>query len=245
MKLVNIKILALLVISYSFALVAMTPLTWLLPMVEPRVQAVGISLSEVNGSLWNGQALVKEKNIGSLNVQWDVKLGSLLLLKAPIEITASNSNLNVEGVVTLSPFNLSVSELNGYIDEAAFQSIYKAYRADISGRLQINSVAATMSWGKQLGEASGDLSWSGGPISIPVGRSTQNYEVPTMLGVVTSDDNQWVANINGSASQQYIQASLTQEGMATLSVKRILATEMNIPVPGSGSSLLDVSQQVF
>lgn len=245
MKLVNIKILALLVISYSIALIAMTPLSWLLPLVENRLTPLGVSVSQVEGSIWQGQGQISERTLGNAKVQWDIQLLSLFLLKAPIDLKVSNSYADLEGTVAISPFGLSVSELSGYIDEKAFQSVYQPYRADLSGRLQLSGVSADVSWGRKLGDASGQLSWSGGPISFPVGRSVQSYQVPTMLGELTSDDSQWLVDIKGQQDQQFIQAYLTREGMGTLSIKRVLATEMNIPLPGGGSSLFEVSQQVL
>jgi hypothetical protein len=245
MKLVNFKLIALLVISYSIALVALTPVSWLLPMFEPRLQAVGVSLSEVDGNIWQGQGLVREKTIGFVNVSWDVNIASLLLLKLPINLTVSNSNLEVQGQVAVSPFTVSIADVSGYIDEVALKNVYQAYRADISGRLKITDVAAEISWSNELKDASGELSWSGGPISIPVGRSVQSYQVPTMLGTISSDESQWLAQITGTDQQEYILASLNREGMANLSIKRVLATEMEIPLPSGGSSLFDMSQQVF
>jgi hypothetical protein len=245
MKLVNFKLIALLIISYSLALVALTPVSWLLPLFEPRLQSVGVSLSEVDGSIWQGQGLVREKNIGYVNVQWKVNAASLLVLKLPIELTVSNSSLELQGELALSPFTVSVNNVSGYVDEVAFKNIYQSYRADISGRLRISELAAEVSWGNELKDASGELSWSGGPISIPVGRSVQDYQVPTMLGSISSDESQWLAEIMGSEKQEYIIASMNREGLATLSIKRILATEMDIPLPEGGSSLFDISQQVF
>ncbi|MDX1474645.1 MAG: type II secretion system protein N [Reinekea sp.] len=245
MKLVNIKILALLVISYSIALVAMTPLSWLLPYVQPQLAAVGVQLTDVEGSIWQGEGVLTERNVGSAQVKWDVNAIQIPLLRLPIDLHVTNNAADVHAIVTLTPFNLSVDNLNGYVDEVLFKSVYQTYRADIKGRLQLDNVHAKLSWNKSLGDASGALSWSGGPVSLPVGRSTQTFEVPTMFGQITSSDNQWGVNIAGANQQQYITAQLDGTGVATLSVKRVLATEMKISVPGNGSSLLDISQQVF
>jgi hypothetical protein len=245
MKLVNVKILALLVITYSIALIAMTPLSWLLPLVENQLTPMGVRVSQVEGSIWQGQGQISERTLGEAKVQWDIQLLPLLLLKAPIDLRITNSHADLNGTVAVSPFGVSVTGLSGHIDEKAFQSVYQPYRADISGRLQLNGVSADVSWGRKLGDASGELSWSGGPISFPVGRSIQSYEVPTMLGQLTSDENQWLVDIKGQQDQQFIQANLTREGMGTLSIKRNLATEMKIPIPGGGSSLFEVSQQVL
>lgn len=245
MKLVNIKILAILVFSYSLSLVAMTPLSWLLPFVEGQLAPLGVKINQAEGSLWNGSAQITERTVGSVNVNWDVRLASLLLLSLPVDVEVSNAHMNVTGMVSAGFGGLKIADLEGYIDEKAAEPFYKPYRADLSGRLQLSDVSANVSWGRSLGDATGELSWSGGPISFPVGRSTQNFEVPMMLGQITSDDSAWRFDVKNTSDQQYIAATLSREGEANLSIKRVLATDMNIPIPSGGSSLFDISQQVF
>ncbi|MFT7697144.1 MAG: hypothetical protein ACI9RY_000624, partial [Reinekea sp.] len=59
MKLVNIKWVTLLLISYCLALGFLTPLQWLVPLVTPRLASLGVTLEETSGSLWQGGALVR------------------------------------------------------------------------------------------------------------------------------------------------------------------------------------------
>ena len=245
MKLVNFKLIALFVVSYSLALIAFTPLSWLMPMVEPKLNAQAISTSAVHGNIWRGQAIVRSRYVSEVNLSWRLKPAGMLLFKLPIELSVTSNDMDLHGLVSLSPFSVSVADLSGYLDERAALPIYSRYGVKISGRLQLDAVSADMSWSQKLGDASGSMSWSGGPLSLPVGRSTQNYEVPTMFGELSSDETQWLVSVLGSKQQEYIRANLTREGMGTLSVKRQLATEMNIPVPGNGSSLIDISQQVL
>ena len=212
MKLVNIKILAILVFSYSLALVAMTPLSWLLPFVEGQLAPMGVKVSQAEGSIWQGSANVAERNIGQVQVDWDVRLGSLFLLSFPVDLQINNAHMNIEGLVSAGIGGLKLEGFEGHIDEKAAERIYKTYRADLSGRLQLSDVSANVSWGRKLGDASGELSWSGGPISFPVGRSTQNFEVPMMLGEITSDDNEWRVDVSNTSDQPYIAASVSKEG---------------------------------
>jgi len=245
MKLVNIKWVTLLVISYGLALVVLTPLQWLLPWVTPKLATLGVTLEETEGSLWQGQSLVRWQPYGYAKVDWDVELLGLLLLKLPVQVSLENPQMAVTGRVTLKPLGLTVASLNGYLDDTLLAPIYTAYKATLSGRLQLDSVAASVGWGTKLGDLSGNLTWSGGPVGIPVGRSLQNYQVPTLFGQLASDKAGWGLTVRGDRQQDYMQMSLTPTGEATLSVKRALADDMAIQVPGNGSSLFDISQQVF
>jgi hypothetical protein len=245
MKLVNIKWVTLLVISYGLALVVLTPLQWLLPLVTPKLAALGVTLEETHGSLWQGRSLVRWQPYGYSKVEWEVQPLALLLLKLPVQVSLENPQMALTGRVTITPLNLSVANITGYLDDTLLAPIYTAYKATLSGRLQLDTVAASVGWGKKLGDFSGNLTWSGGPVGIPVGRSIQNYQVPTLFGQLGSDEAGWGLRVQGERQQDYMQMSLTPTGEATLSVKRALADDMAIQVPGNGSSLFDISQQVF
>jgi len=245
MKLINFKLVALFIVSYCLALAVLTPLQWILPIIEPYTKGAGISLNDASGTIWSGKLTVNEKMIGKTQVQWKFQPSGLFLMKAPFDISIQNPNMTLSAIVDIKPLGFSINSLEGFIDEKAFKSAYSAYRIDISGRLRLNEINADMSWSKELGSASGLLSWSGGPIEIPVGRSTQNYKVPMLSGVIDSNEDEWFVQINGDKKQDYIRATLTRSGMGTLSLKRQLATDMKIAVPGSGSSLFDISQQVL
>ncbi len=245
MKLINLKIIALLVASYSIAMIALTPLSWILPLAESRLSAIGIQVSEPKGTIWAGQAVLKEKNIRQMNVQWDLNLLSLLLLKLPIDLQLSNAHASLSGQAMLSFGGLSLIEWSGYVDEKAFEQIYKRYRTDLSGRLQLNDVSASMTWGRELKEANGGATWSGGAAQIPVGRSQQNFDVPMMIGTISSDEELWKFIASSSGGEKFIEATLSREGEAVAAVKSALAKAMDIPIPDMGENIQKISLKVF
>lgn len=245
MKLVNFKIIALVIVTYCLAMVALTPLAWIAPYIEGRLSQYGVQLENPRGTIWRGDSLVKIERLGEANVNWDVQALGLVLLKLPIKFEVQNKDLQVDGTLSASFGGLALNQLTGYIDESAFETVYRSYRANLSGRLQLQDVAASVKWSQELGDASGQLTWSGGPVSFPVGSSIESFDVPTIYGELMSDEQQWLLQARGSAQQTYLDAAVTRDGTATLSIKRELASDMSIPVPGSGSSLFDVSQKVF
>ncbi len=245
MKLVNIKWVSLLLISYALALVVLTPLQRLLPLVTPSLAKLGVTLEETEGSLWRGQSLVRWQPYGYAKVEWDIELLSLLLLELPVQISLSNPQMAVTGRLTLEPLGLGLANLNGYVDDGLLAPIYTAYNATLSGRLQLDGVTATVGWGQKLGDLGGTVTWSGGPVGIPVGREIQSYQVPTLSGQLSASEAGWALMVQGERQQDYMQMSLTVAGEGGLSVKRALADDMGIQVPGNGSSLFDISQKVF
>jgi hypothetical protein len=245
MKLVNVKLLAVLLVSYIFTLVATAPLNWWLPFLEPQLKSKGLVLEDSRGTLWQGETHAKVDKLGQFYVVWEINPLKLLVLQLPVSFHAYNVDMNMTGELNVSPLGLSLNELSGYADDSAFASIAKSYKSEISGRLTVQNLVAKIGWNNSLGEAAGQLSWSGGDVTVPMGSSRKTFEVPMMVANITSDDSGWQASVQGTNKQTYIEAKLAQDGMATLSVKRQLAEDMSLPVPGNGSSLLDVTQQVF
>ena len=129
--------------------------------------------------------------------------------------------------------------------KSAFKSIYAPLRAELNGRLQLDDVNAGIGWNRSLKDASGDLSWSGGPVSVPVGRSQQAFDVPTMLGQIHSDDTQWTVSVTNTSGDEFATGILTREGLGTVKVLRAIATDMNLPVPGNAPIIFEISQQVL
>ncbi|TCS42080.1 type II secretion system protein N [Reinekea marinisedimentorum] len=245
MKLVNFKILALLLVSYLLTLVVTAPLNWWLPHLEPQLKSNGIVLQDSAGTIWQGETNARVDRLGQFHVNWKINAFKLLLLQVPVSFHAYNVDMNVQGELSVSPLGISVRELSGYADDSAFASIAKSYKSELKGRLSIQSFAAKIGWNKSLGPAAGRVTWSGGDLVVPVGNSRKTFEVPMMIAVISSDESGWLAAVQGAEKQTYMEAQLAQDGLATLSVKRQLADDMSLPVPGSGASLLDVTQQVF
>lgn len=221
------------------------PVQWFFSMAESRYSPMGISFENVHGTLWKGDVVVRKKGFGFVNLSWDVQMVGLLLLRVPVDVELNNVDMSVEGLVSFSPFGLKVTGLQGYMDEKALAPLYVPYKAKLTGRLKLDAVSAQMSWGKKLGEASGNLTWSGGPVEIPAGNNRQTYTVPFMAGKISSDDHTWFVAVNGTEQQLYLDAQLAQTGVATLSLKSALARDLGLSVPSGGRSLFDVSQKVF
>lgn len=245
MKYLNFKYILLFIVVYVFALAAMFPVKWAVPTLEPMLSSVGVSLGQVEGSIWQGKAVVSHKQMGDVQVKWRSKPWHLFRLALPIDVTAVGQYFDFKALVAPSVFGLTVSDLTGYVDEQALTPWLQPYRVSLQGRLQVDQLSVESSWRYKLGDASGSVSYSGGPISVPVGRSVQQYQVPTMIGQLSSNEQQWQMLITDTNKQEFIAISLERTGLGTLSVKRALAEVMDIPLPPGGRSLLDVSQQVF
>ena len=242
---INLRLVAFFFAVYLLALVAMIPLSWLRHFFDPALQAAGIRVEQLDGSLWSGEARLQGPQIPQLQLAWQAQPLYLLTLRLPFNWQLSNTDLELNGGLTVKPTGASLDGVNGYIDDAAFADIASAYGADIQGRLRLDDVSLSAGWNAQPGDLDGNVSWSGGPVSVPFGSRRETFDVPQMQGQLNSDDEGWQALIQAMDETPLIDASLSREGLGSLSVKRALAERLNLAIPAGRETLFEITQQVL
>lgn len=242
---INLRLVAFFFVVYLLALAALTPLSWLRQFFEPGLQSAGVRLENLEGSLWQGRAAVRAPQVAPLQLSWQSQPLYLLSARLPYQLTVRNTDLELDGRLVLKAGGASLEQVNGYIDDPAFAEIAASYGAEVRGRLRLDDVSASAGWGGSLGELGGDLSWSGGPVTVPFGSRNQTFQVPQMQGQLSSDDSGWQARVRAMDATPLIAADLGRDGMASLSVQRALAERLDLVVPAGRDTLLEVTQQVF
>ncbi len=242
---INIKLVVLFVAVYLLALVVTVPLNWVVHYGDPILRSLGVSLEQPQGNIWQGESRVRVPNSPEFNLEWQVRPLGLLTGRLPYDVHVFSPALDVSGQIQLRPTGVGVEQVSGYVDDAAFAQITRAYNSTLQGRLVMSDLSASAGWGGSLGDASGDLSWSGGPVEVPMGRSRQQFDVPQMQGQITSDETAWRVAINALDNTSLIQAELSREGQGQVTVQRAMAERLGIPVPGGRDTLIEISQKVF
>lgn len=242
---INLRLVAFFFAVYLLALIAMTPLSWLRHFFDPALQAAGIRVEQLDGSLWTGEARLHGPQFSPVQLAWQAQPLYLFTLRLPFNWQLSNSDLELTGGLTVKPGGAGLDAVNGYIDDAAFADIAAAYGADIQGRLRLDNVSLSGSWNAQPGDLDGQFSWSGGPVSVPFGSQRETFEVPQLQGQLNSNDAGWQALIQAMDGTPLIDASLSREGLGSLSVKRALAERLNLAIPAGRETLFEITQQVL
>lgn len=242
---INLRLVAFFFAVYLLALVAMTPLSWLRHFFDPALQAAGIRLEQLDGSLWSGEARLQAPQTAALQLRWQAQPLYLLTLRLPFHWQLSNTSLELAGRLTVKPGGASLAGVSGYIDDTAYAAVASSYGAEIQGRLRLDNVRMSAGWSAQLGDLAGELSWSGGPVTVPFGNRRQTFPVPQMQGLLSSDEAGWQVEIQALDQTALIDATLSREGLGSLSVKRALAERLDIAIPAGRETLFEISQQVL
>ncbi|MFQ3231370.1 MAG: hypothetical protein ACI9DO_002758, partial [Reinekea sp.] len=155
MKYLNFKYILVFLVVYLLALAAMFPVRWVLPTLAPVMSSAGLSAEQVEGSIWQGQAVVKHKQVGDIQLKWRTKPLHLFRLALPFQVSMLGQYFDFEALVSPSVFGMAIDDLTGYVDEQALTPFLQPYRVTLQGRLQLDQLSAASSWGYKLGDASG------------------------------------------------------------------------------------------
>jgi len=192
--------------------------------VAPQLKGknIPVKVLSLNGTIWDGQALVRYQSIESI-VDWNISVLGLLSLELPVD-------LQVKSQVGVINMNASIGLGSSYvelvsadIDLAHLTPLFKRQKVTLSGQFVAKGVQFEVV-DNQFKSASGLLSWSGGDIAYPAGRQLHERTLPMFKGRLETKTNGdiFFGVRDAGASFDLIEGLLGPEGSAMLTVKRRL-----------------------
>jgi len=183
---------------------------------------IPVKVLSLNGTIWDGKALVRYQNIESI-IDWDVSLLGLLSLQLPVKL---NINSRVGAVSLKADVGLGstyVELASADINLSHLTPLFKRQRVKLSGQFVAKGIQFEVA-DNQFKSASGLFSWSGGDIAYPAGRKLHERSLPMFKGRLETKTNGdiFIGVRDVDASFDLIEGLLNLEGTAMLTVKRRL-----------------------
>lgn len=219
------------IVALALFLVFLVPAAFVWEQVAPKgaLKKLGVRVEQVQGRLWEGQALVSYQGLQTI-VDWDLHTAGLSSLSLPLDLSLNShvGTAKARAELGMGGIELNVERLDA--DLATLNRIAARKRVKLSGDLMIRGLSAQLT-GDKVVNAEGKFSWTGGDISYPAGRQTRERTVVPMQGVVqTRDDGQIYLGIKDSGGAfDLIEGTLSREGEAFLQVKRRLLDLVDEP----------------
>lgn len=209
-------------LSLLVFLVLTVPLHFVWPYLKPELGRLPVSIQYVAGTIWNGQLQAKERQLGEIQLDWTVSPWSIFALAPAAELSLSNDQLNLEGEVKVSLDQVvELNNFQGYLDIELMKSALKRDRVEVAGELELSGLNAV--WNQQeksLGGLTGQLIFSGGPASFPMGRKITSVDVPLLVGQMHMEGDQAVLDIMDEAQLELGQAFLKPDGWGGVAIRR-------------------------
>jgi general secretion pathway protein N len=196
-----------------------------------NLKSIGLTVDAVDGSVWDGQALLQYKGLSSI-VDWDVSVLGMLTLALPVEVIIKSQAGEMLLNARLSPFKSTVVITKADVALAELSPSLRRYKVKLDGDLMIKDLKVSLD-GELLESASGLMSWSGGNIAYPAGRKVHERDMPTFQAKLTTKDS-GVIHLgvrDENAKFDVIDATLSPEGVALLKVSRRLLDLADEPWP--------------
>lgn len=192
--------------------------------IAPQLQGTNIPVKvlSLNGTIWDGQALVRYQDIESI-VDWEISVLGALSLELPVDLNINSQAGLVDLKASIGLGSIYVELLTADIDLAQLTPLFRRQRVKLDGQLVAKDVRFEVV-DNQFKSASGMLSWSGGDIAYPAGRQLHERTLPMFKGrLETKTNGDIILGVRDiDASFDLIEGLLDSEGSAMLTVKRRL-----------------------
>jgi hypothetical protein len=213
-------------------------------LLAPQVTSAlpGLVVSRVTGTVWDGQAQLQYANMLPGNVTWQVSGLELLSERLAFAATINGDahNLQITGSASLS--ELSIDTFRGTLDGRYLSQYGQRYQMQLGGELNILSLRliTTQRWPL---EAAGQITWSGGAVSIPGPGGRQYLQLPALRGELTMLDQSLQLQIRETASdaikdegkdkgKELLTVVLQPSGWAKVAIKTRMFMLASIDLPG-------------
>ncbi|MCG8312301.1 MAG: type II secretion system protein N [Pseudomonadales bacterium] len=236
--------------SCFFFVVALFPaaLAWkLLP--QSLTQALPIKVEQVGGTLWDGfivGSLSSGPVRGSNVFAWDLNPLWLLMADLSSGLHVEGGSFKLTGSAHVGLFGKGFSDLNGKVDTQLVNDLLKQFGAKAAGELVVRDVTLDFGSGTEVNDATGTLSWAGGPVSYRQGRNSQNLDLPAVKGTLTQQDGGVLLSVVESKTQARL-AELTLKGPVggVVVYKRVMKLAGLSEPEDEDAVLVQIQQPIF
>ena len=217
-------------------------------MLAPQVKSAlpELVVSRIAGTVWDGQVQLQYASMLPSDVTWQVALPELLSGRLPFAATMTGDahDLKITGSANLS--ELRIDTLQGTLDGQYLSQYGQRYQIQLAGSLNILSLHLTTTPRWPL-DVAGQLTWSGGAVSIPGPSGRQYLQLPALSGQLTMQDQNLQLQVSETTSdfssnsasnfasnaQELLTVTLQPSGWAKVAIKRRMFKLANIAFPGS------------
>lgn len=250
----NRRYIFLTILVFVVALVVQTPLQFVWPKLQPHLNNLPVTLSQVKGTIWQGQANVQSQIAGldSIAASWDVSFVSLLKLKLGLDLQLEAQGLSVHGNAEVdSSKRVYISELNGYLDSKVLQPMLQPSQVKLGGDFNLHKGFVELEVKNNqpiIHNISGQLVYSGGQVGFPIDGNPIESELPALLGLLSKEGEKAVLNLTTNDNLSVGSGHVQADGWAGMAVKRRFLDALNQPWPAKADAdtvIFEVSQKVF
>ncbi len=209
----------------------------------------GVDLSQPRGTVWNGQAAVRIRDISLGTLDWRFKPLSLFLFEPAYNWSLHAVTHELQGTIAFD-FEHTHIEVAGASEAAPLDSFLSRYDIATSGSFDVHPTRLKVDAQGMLLSADGQIDWSGGPVSYILGGVLYDRQLPPMTVYLDAGDSALPRGVlfeqGGSIPLAF--ANLAEGGRARVGITKRFTKLLGDPWPGSDADhavVLEVEEQFF
>jgi general secretion pathway protein N len=227
-----------------------TPLHFIWPYLKPQLGPLPVQVDSVTGTLWQGQAQLRDATVGRVDARWQIAPSSLLLgqLSSTLQVKASAARLEGEVVVGLDQ-QLQLQQVSGFLDSSLLQPLLRRGRASLAGEFELSQLNAHIDLATpQLLDARGRLVFSGGDVSFPVDGKPISATLPMVIGDIAQQEGRTTVALNTTEGDALGQLYLQADGWGGSRIRRRFLDVLGQPWPAQAEAdtvIFEVSEKIL
>ncbi len=221
-------------------------------------QVEGVNLLDPSGTVWRGEGELYLAEHAAGQIQWRFQPAALVRGYLEYQLTLTGPDQALDGNVGVSPGSLHL-DLEGMLSARFLNQWLAPYDIGLSGDVTMREVdllllrngdeapaAASNPPALAPGEASGTLTWAGGPVNYRLSGQEYRGSLPPLVATLGEGLEVYIYPEKGQTP--LLVAQMLENGFVKIGVTRLLTKLLNNPWPGSDIDhevVLEVEEQIF
>lgn len=211
-------------LTFLITLIITVPLHFVWRFVEPQLQGLPVHISQVRGTVWQGNmrvALPALPELGDIEGKWQLQPVGLLAGKLQLSLNLETSDLRLQLPLSFTAKQVVVDGAQGYLDFTPLKPIFMRERGNAEGAVELRNLQAKISLEPLLiQELAGQMTYTGGAVSLLVDGRPVNAEMPPLIGVLSKEQDQAQLQTSTAEDVSLFSAFVKDNGWAGLAIKR-------------------------
>lgn len=233
-------------VSCLFFAVVLMPASLLWRWAGSAVAGLPVTVERVGGTVWNGFLEARTQGVvsGPLQVKWDVQGWRLLLGEVALELAVEGPRYRLQGRSFWGLWGKGIAAVQGDVQAALLEQVLGDLGVSMSGAIQVQDLAVHFT-GNRVGEATGQIAWSGGPVAVRSGASPRPVDFPGVKGVLSARDGDLIIAVSETRGNQPLGelSLLPEQGLAGVKVLKRVLSLAGFEAPGEDDKVLLNLQQ--
>lgn len=211
-------------LTFLITLVVTAPLHFVWRYVEPQLQGLPVQISQVRGSLWQGnmRILVPQLlELGEIDGRWTLEPFALLLGNVKLQLKLETADLRLQLPVRLSASHLQIEAGNGYFDLSPLKPIFAREKGKAEGAVELQQFHLDLQFQPiHIDNIAGNLTYSGGDVALLVEGKAVSATMPPLLGQLSKQADRALLVATTTEQDTLFDGFIKDDGWAGLAIRR-------------------------